>query len=62
MGAPPRPLGPGGAPDAGALARFHARLLDWDITTEESGWAELRHPAGGVGISIHVEPDHTPPV
>ena len=32
------------SPDPPALARFYARLLGWEIGTEEPGWVTLRNP------------------
>jgi catechol 2,3-dioxygenase-like lactoylglutathione lyase family enzyme len=49
-------------PKPPALARFYARLLGWEIGTEEPGWATLRNPAGGVGLGFHIEDVYTPPV
>jgi catechol 2,3-dioxygenase-like lactoylglutathione lyase family enzyme len=51
-----------GAPDPGALARFYARLLGWEITTEESDWVVLRDPKGGVGLSFQTEDPYVRPV
>ncbi|GIJ49030.1 glyoxalase [Virgisporangium aliadipatigenens] len=51
-----------GAPDPGALARFYARLLGWEIATEESDWVVLRDPAGGVGLSFQTEDPYVRPV
>ena len=50
------------SPDPPALARFYARLLGWEIETEEPGWVTLRNPAGGVGLGFHIEDVYTPPV
>lgn len=50
------------SPDPPALARFYARLLEWEIGTEESGWVTLRNPAGGIGMGFHIEDVYTPPV
>jgi len=50
------------SPDPPALARFYARLLGWEIETEEPGWATLRNPAGGVGLGFHIEDVYAPPV
>ncbi|MDQ1710010.1 MAG: hypothetical protein QOG49_1395 [Frankiaceae bacterium] len=44
------------APDAGALARFYARLLGWEIATEEPDWAVVRPPGDGVALSFQTEP------
>ena len=50
------------SPDPPALARFYARLLGWEIGTEESGWVTLLNPAGGVKLAFHIEDVYTPPV
>lgn len=41
------------APDPPVLARFYARLLGVDLTSEDSGWAQLR--ADGLTISVEHE-------
>ena len=50
------------SPDPPALARFYARLLGWDVGTEEPGWATVRNPDGGIGLGFHIEDVYTPPV
>lgn len=50
------------SPDPPALARFYARLLGWEIGTEEPGWVTLRNPAGGVDLGFHIEDHYAPPV
>jgi catechol 2,3-dioxygenase-like lactoylglutathione lyase family enzyme len=50
------------SPDPPALARFYARLLTWEVETEEPGWVTLRNPAGGVRLGFHIEDVYTPPV
>ena len=50
-----------GAPDAGALADFYHRLLGWPIGRNEPGWATLRPPDGGPGLSFQTEVDHVRP-
>jgi catechol 2,3-dioxygenase-like lactoylglutathione lyase family enzyme len=50
------------SPDPPALARFYARLLGWQIETEEARWVTLRNPAGGVRLGFHIEDVYTPPV
>lgn len=46
------------------LARFYARLLGWPVTTEEgpeqgepeeAGWAQIREPDGGAGLTVGFE-------
>jgi len=50
-----------GTPDPGALARFYAALLDWELLLEERGWVSIGPPAGGVGLSFQEEEDHVAP-
>jgi catechol 2,3-dioxygenase-like lactoylglutathione lyase family enzyme len=50
-----------GAPDPAALARFYARLLGWEVTTEEPHWVVLRDPDGGVGLAFQAEPAYVRP-
>lgn len=50
------------SPDPSALARFYARLLGWTITVDEDDWVELPNPAGGIGLSFHIEDIYVPPV
>jgi catechol 2,3-dioxygenase-like lactoylglutathione lyase family enzyme len=62
-----------GAPNPRALAAFYARLLGWPVADEagprpgsppEDGWALLRPPSGGPGVSLsfEFEADYVPPV
>lgn len=51
-----------GAPDPGALARFYAELLGWEIRAEEPDWVVLKNPDGGVTVSFQTESDHVRPV
>lgn len=50
------------SPDPPALARFYARLLEWEIGAEEPGWVTLLNPAGEVKLAFHIEDVYTPPV
>ncbi|MER5262592.1 VOC family protein [Actinosynnema sp. NPDC002837] len=43
------------APDAQALARFYRDLLGWSPGADEPGWATLRPPDGGAGLSFQTE-------
>jgi catechol 2,3-dioxygenase-like lactoylglutathione lyase family enzyme len=51
-----------GTPDPSALARFYAGLLGWEVGREEPGWATVRDPAGGPGLSFQTEEHHRHPV
>ena len=49
--------------DAGELAAFYARLLDWEIVAGAgSPWVQLADPAGGVHLNIQAEEWYEPPV
>ena len=50
------------SPDPRALARFYQRLLGWELVTDESDWAQLKNPGGGVGLSFHIEDIYVRPV
>jgi catechol 2,3-dioxygenase-like lactoylglutathione lyase family enzyme len=50
------------SPKPSALAQFYARLLGWTVTVDEPDWVELPNPAGGIGLSFHIEDIHVPPV
>ena len=50
------------SPEPPALARFYARLLGWEIGTEDPGWVTLPNPDGGVGLSFHIEDQYVRPV
>ncbi|MFD3445237.1 VOC family protein [Microbacteriaceae bacterium 4G12] len=50
------------SPDAGELAAFYRRLLDWETRTEEEGWVTLRAPDGGAGLSFQTEDNYVRPV
>jgi catechol 2,3-dioxygenase-like lactoylglutathione lyase family enzyme len=43
------------APDAQALARFYHDLLGWPLGDDEPGWATVRPPDGGAGLSFQTE-------
>ena len=43
------------------LAQFYAKLLGWEIATDEEGWVTLPNPEGGIGLSFHIEDLYTPP-
>lgn len=50
-----------GAPDAGALARFYVRLLDWSLGRDEGDFVIIRNPAGGVSLAFQTEEHHVEP-
>ena len=43
------------SPDPHALGRFYARLLGWEITTDEPEWVVIRNPEGAIGINVQLE-------
>jgi catechol 2,3-dioxygenase-like lactoylglutathione lyase family enzyme len=47
-------------PDAGALARFYATLLGWEVTGQE-GWSDIRPTDGGSCISFQAVEDYRAP-
>lgn len=49
------------APDPGALARFYAQFLDWEIKAEEPDWVLLKAADGGVGLAIQTEEHYVRP-
>jgi catechol 2,3-dioxygenase-like lactoylglutathione lyase family enzyme len=51
-----------GAPDPRTLGSFYARLLGWDVVTEEEGWVMIRPPDGGMGLSFQLEEGYVRPV
>ncbi|TVR19467.1 MAG: VOC family protein [Nitriliruptor sp.] len=48
--------------DANALADFYGNLLGWEVTYRERGWALMRSPDGGTGLSFQSEPWYEPPI
>ena len=48
--------------DAQALADFYRRLLGWTVLADEPGWAMLRPPGGGSGLSFSEDPLYREPV
>jgi catechol 2,3-dioxygenase-like lactoylglutathione lyase family enzyme len=49
------------APDAQALARFYRDLLGWPLGDDKPGWATIRTPDGGAGLSFQTEPRYRRP-
>jgi catechol 2,3-dioxygenase-like lactoylglutathione lyase family enzyme len=50
------------SPSPSALAQFYARLLGWTVSVDEGNWVELPDPAGGIGLSFHIEDIYVRPV
>ncbi len=50
------------SPNPPALAGFYARLLGWEVGSEEPDWADLRNPDGDIGMGFHIEDISVPPV
>lgn len=50
------------SPNPAALARFYARLLGWEVETDEPDWVTLRNPAGGTRLGFHIEDEYQRPV
>jgi catechol 2,3-dioxygenase-like lactoylglutathione lyase family enzyme len=48
--------------DAGRLARFYSRLLEWPIEHDLDGWVTLRDPQGGAALSFSTEDSYVRPV
>src|SRR5438094_10552909 len=51
-----------GTPDPPALGAFYARLLGWNVVTNDPEWVMVKPPAGGTGLSFQLETDYVPPV
>src|SRR4051812_47654995 len=51
-----------GAPDPPALGAFYARLLGWNVVTNDPEWVMVKPPAGGTGLSFQLETEYIPPV
>jgi len=50
------------SPNPPQLAEFYARLLGWEIATNERTWVTLPNPDGGIGLSFHLEDVYQRPV
>ena len=50
------------SPNPPKLAEFYARLLGWEIATNERTWVTLPNPDGGIGLSFHLEDVYQRPV
>ncbi|MFF7975633.1 VOC family protein [Streptomyces sp. NPDC007905] len=50
------------APDPGALARFHSRLLGWEIVKEEADGAAVAPPEGVAHLAFQLSDGYVPPV
>jgi catechol 2,3-dioxygenase-like lactoylglutathione lyase family enzyme len=51
-----------GTPDPPALGAFYARLLGWNVVTNDPEWVMVKPPAGGTGLSFQLESDYVRPV
>ena len=50
------------APDALALARFYAELLDWELASRDPSFATIRPPDGVGYLGFQTSPEYVPPV
>ncbi|HET6713951.1 MAG TPA: VOC family protein [Actinomycetota bacterium] len=50
------------APDAPALARFYAGLLDWELTSEEADFATVGPPDGVAYLGFQTSPEYVEPI
>jgi catechol 2,3-dioxygenase-like lactoylglutathione lyase family enzyme len=50
------------SPTPGALARFYATLLEWEVGSEEDGWVTVRPPEGVAYLGFHLNAHHVRPV
>jgi catechol 2,3-dioxygenase-like lactoylglutathione lyase family enzyme len=50
------------APDARALSRFYAQLLDWQVGDDDPDWVTLVPPDGAGGLSFQTGRDYVRPV
>jgi catechol-2,3-dioxygenase len=50
------------APDAGALARFYADMLGWEIASEEPGWVTMAPRDGVAYLAVQSSSDYARPV
>jgi catechol 2,3-dioxygenase-like lactoylglutathione lyase family enzyme len=50
------------APDAPTLARFYARLLGWEISSEEPSFATVGPPDGVAYLGFQTSEGYEPPV
>ena len=50
------------APDAPALAGFYARLLGWEIASEDPDFATMGPPDGVAYLGFQTSPEYVPPV
>ena len=46
----------------GALARFYAALLEWELANDEEDWVTLRAPDGIAYLAFHLNEHHVRPV
>ena len=50
------------SPDPPALARFYANLLEWELKTDEPGWATVKAPDAKVYLGFHGNDRYVRPV
>jgi len=50
------------APDPQALGAFYARLLGWEVTTDEPEWVQIEGPSGRPSLSFQREQHYVRPV
>jgi catechol 2,3-dioxygenase-like lactoylglutathione lyase family enzyme len=50
------------APDAQALARFYASLLDWKVADDQPDWATVAPPDGVAYLGFQPSSGYVPPV
>jgi predicted enzyme related to lactoylglutathione lyase len=50
------------APDAQALARFYAALLDWEVADDAPDWATVAPRDGVAYLGFQPSPQYVPPV
>lgn len=50
------------SPDPPALARFYANLLEWELKTDEPGWATVKAPDAKVYLGFHGNDRYARPV
>ena len=49
------------ARDASGIADFYARLLGWEVVTDEPGWVVIAD-SGPIRVAFHEDVHHQPPI